>query len=368
MNKERNKKAGVSTLPVIFCLMLLLFLYADRAMEGVRRGLTLCTQTLFPSLFPFLILSGLLVKERAGDLLGRLLNRPVRALLGLSEKGAVALLLGMLCGFPVGMTTATAYCDSGDMSEQELHRFLLFGNNPSPGFLIGAVGTALFGNGSLGVVLFLSVWLSALIMGILFHILWGKLPQMKQNYEYGNEKNSFTAHLTTSVEKGFSSLLQIFSFVIFFSCMGACLEPILQELALPNIAKIVINGVLEMTLGTGLAAAGLAPSNALVLTAFFAGFGGLSVMLQLFAVVRQYRPHALPYLLTKGLQGMLAAGLVKLYLVCAAPSLHITDCVSAFAQGLLPHPLSSSVLIGASLFFLVLLLCGRKKGASRARP
>jgi len=50
---------------------------------GVSRGLSICSTVIIPSLFPFLVLAGFLVRSGVGAALGRRLERPVRFLFGL---------------------------------------------------------------------------------------------------------------------------------------------------------------------------------------------------------------------------------------------------------------------------------------------
>ena len=124
----KNRLAGFSGAAFLLFglfLLILLLINAEFAMNGIKQGLSLCTETLFPSLFPFLVLSELLVTRQAGEVLGRAFSYPVSALFGLSGSGATALLLGMLCGFPVGTTTAVALYNKGEISHEELKRLLM---------------------------------------------------------------------------------------------------------------------------------------------------------------------------------------------------------------------------------------------------
>ena len=70
------------------------FLRPGAAAGGVLRGLSVCYETVIPALFPFLVLSRLLLESRAASALGLLL-RPYTRLLGLHSPKAPA---AMLCG------------------------------------------------------------------------------------------------------------------------------------------------------------------------------------------------------------------------------------------------------------------------------
>ena len=72
-----------------FCFVLVLR-NSDAAVEYMGRGLTLCARTVIPSLFPFMVISELLVSSGAGEALGRLFSGIMRRVFGISGAGASA--------------------------------------------------------------------------------------------------------------------------------------------------------------------------------------------------------------------------------------------------------------------------------------
>ncbi|MBQ8357931.1 MAG: hypothetical protein IJX39_09020 [Clostridia bacterium] len=349
-------------------LLILLLTNAQVAMDGVRQGLSLCTETLFPSLFPFLVLSELLVSRQAGEILGKVFSRPVSALFGLSGSGATALLLGMLCGFPVGTTTAVSLAERGEMSQKELQRLILFANNPSSGFLIGAVGGALFGNGGAGVALFLITWSSAALVGIFLRLVLGKVTQPEEKPHNGAKNPPSVADFTKSVSKGFFSMLQVFAFVLFFSCIAGCLTPALDAFSLPAGVSVALYGLLEMTSGISHAVTMLAPEAAFRMAAFFASFAGLSVCLQLFSVAEGQNLRLLPYLLSKTAQGGIALLLAELYLRIFKPAFTVAQSVTTmageivtFAQNDLQRGWTLGVLLAVPLLIALSAIRQKKR-------
>ena len=129
----------------LFCLFLILR-NPDVAIEYITSGLRLCAVTVIPSLFPFLVLSELIVSGG----IGRLLLRPVSGLLAglfrLPPDGCCAILLGMFCGFPVGARAAVSAYDAGRLTRDEAERVICASTNPSSAFLLNAVGVSLHGN------------------------------------------------------------------------------------------------------------------------------------------------------------------------------------------------------------------------------
>ena len=90
-----------------------ILVYPAEALKAAREGLNLWLNVMIPKLLPFLILTGILVQT---DQISRLLA-PLKKLwkivLGISPAGAYAVLVGMLCGYPMGAKTTSAYlCES----------------------------------------------------------------------------------------------------------------------------------------------------------------------------------------------------------------------------------------------------------------
>ena len=156
----------------LFCLFLILR-NPDVAIEYITSGLRLCAVTVIPSLFPFLVLSELIVSGG----IGRLLLRPVSGLLAglfrLPPDGCCAILLGMFCGFPVGARAAVSAYDAGRLTRDEAERVICASTNPSSAFLLNAVGVSLHGNRRYGSALLTVTLLSALLIGILL----GRMPK-----------------------------------------------------------------------------------------------------------------------------------------------------------------------------------------------
>ena len=75
--------------------------------DGVREGLSLAAVQALPALFPFFVISGLLVRCDTARL-SPLLAKPLARLYGLPPEAAPALVLGLIGGYPVGATTACA--------------------------------------------------------------------------------------------------------------------------------------------------------------------------------------------------------------------------------------------------------------------
>ena len=172
----RLRSAAALLFPVFFGAALLLF--PDVSAAAAREGVVLCLQTVLPSLFPFFVLSSLLVQSDVPRLLSRAMAGVMYPLFGVSGAGASALILGLLGGYPVGARTVAELYGRGEIAREEAEQLLAFCNNSGPGFFLGVCGTAVFGSARAGAYLYLIHVGAALVTGILLRRDLG-LPRRK---------------------------------------------------------------------------------------------------------------------------------------------------------------------------------------------
>ena len=168
--------AAARLFPVFFGAALLFF--PDVSATAAREGVTLCLQTVLPSLFPFFVLSSLLVQSDVPRLLSRAMAGVMYPLFGVSGAGASALILGLLGGYPVGARTVAELYGRGEIAREAAEQLLAFCNNSGPGFFLGVCGTAVFGSARAGMYLYLIHVGAALVTGVLLRRDLG-LPRRK---------------------------------------------------------------------------------------------------------------------------------------------------------------------------------------------
>ena len=368
--RERAPWARLAAALALTASVLLYLRHGTVAAEAVRRGLTLCAKTLIPSLFPFMVVAELTVRCGVGRSLARPLVRVFGRVLGLSESGGCALVLGMLCGFPVGAKVAASCYRSGTMDERELNGVLGMCSVPSAAFLMGAVGEGLLGSASIGKALLGLTVCSALAVGALLHFV----PRTRAthaarrpgNAAADNERDA--SMLSSSVSSAASAMLGICATVVVFSALIGVLEPYLQAMGLPALARAALCGVLELSTGTARAAA-LPPTEAAVLCAAMAGWAGLSVHCQILSVCDGCPVSLGRFWLSRALQAALCGGGMWLLLrtgVIALPSVSGTSPVgSAAGENAWLQLWQSVCMVGFWTAVAVLMMNKAKGGGAR---
>ncbi len=303
-----------------FCLILILR-NAEAAVEYMGRGLVLCARTVIPSLFPFMVISELLVDSGAGEAFGRLFSRMMRRIFGLSGAGASAVILGSMCGFPIGPRTAVSLYDRHAISREECEHLLTFTTNPSSAFLITGVGLSLFGDRRLGVILYGVVLGTSFFIGFLgrFFLRRPVGEEKQPHYPRGFHPGGIDM-FTSAVSGSAGGMMTVCAYVIFFSAITGALGEALDG-RLGEMGFTILSGLLEMTGGIS-AASTLSPREVgLVLTAALAGWSGLSVHCQVMALCGGRGLSFRPYIVAKLAQGFLSGVVMALILSCLGPTL-----------------------------------------------
>ena len=285
------------------CLLTVVLALArlDIVTAAMRDALHLCATAVVPSLFPFMVLTSLLLSNAKAVSLLSLLARPIARLLGLSGTGAVAFLFGTLFGFPIGAKVVAEGVTNGSISREEGERLLLFSNNASPAFLIGSVGLGALGSAKIGVFLFFLQFFVSLTVGILTR----KSGMVYQNGAF----TSRPRHLTDAVRDAIPQILAVCGYILFFSVLSALLTSPIPALPL----RALLYSLFE--LGSGCAyASRLAPPVSVAFCGFSVCFSGLSVYFQCKDAIRDTSLTMREYLPVKLLCGTAAALLC--YLGC----------------------------------------------------
>lgn len=119
-------------LSAILLLFVLLIISSKTALSLATLGLTLWFENMVPTLLPFMILSGILTGFGLQELLCRPFRRCFGRLFHTTPNGAYCIIMGFLCGFPMGAFCVADLYQKGRLSKEESVRLIPFCNNIGP--------------------------------------------------------------------------------------------------------------------------------------------------------------------------------------------------------------------------------------------
>ena len=119
----------------------ILILDGKTALLGAQAGIDQCLKAVIPALFPFFLLSNLLVGSLWGKPLPLL--SPLARLFGMPRGGESLLVSGFLGGYPIGIQNVAQLYSAGQLDETDAKRLISFLGQPGPAFLFGMVAPIL---------------------------------------------------------------------------------------------------------------------------------------------------------------------------------------------------------------------------------
>lgn len=288
MYRPRYQTALLGLGLLLSCVALLSFPVEISAC--VQQAMHLYASIVFPALFPFFIITSLIIDLGFSQFLGCILSPVMTRLFHLQGSCSSVLVLGLIGGYPAGANAAVTLYKSGQCTKKEAQCLLAFCNNCGPAFFLGIVACTLFQNLRAGLFLYLVHILSALLIG---YIICQFQTFPISNYQTAStvfQAVSFPVALIHAITNAFQSLLNICAFFLFFSItlqiltLSGLTTVLTHVLSLilpiqPQQLYVLICGFLEVT--TGITA--LSDTSTLfrfLVSSFLLGWGGWSVHFQ----------------------------------------------------------------------------------------
>ncbi len=350
-----------------------LLAYPKAVTEAAAQSLGLCARVVIPSLFPFFVLSSLVVSSGLAAAMGRPLGMLMRPVFSLPGGCAPALLLGLISGYPVGAKTTASLYAAGECDREEAERLLAFCNNAGPAFVIAAAGAGIWGSAGVGVLLYLTQTLASLCTGLLLRPgkkNRAKRPPPRPHSSPAAPSQPLSDQLVTAVKDAAMSLLYITAFIVFFgvlvrllvesglltviaAALGGLFSPLGGDAA---FFTPLLTGFFEVTAGVA-ATSSLSPAAGIPLCAMLLGWSGLSVHCQVLTCLSGTGLSSKTYLLGKllqtGLAGLLTAAALRLFPDALPAFSPVVPTEGAVRWAMAELTLTLIVLAGTTILFLL---------------
>ena len=286
-------------------------------LQGINLWLCLILPAMFPYFFITAILSSLNITSKISNKFSPLTKR----LFNTSGACGYAFFISLIAGYPIGAKIVGDLKEKGAINQTEAIRASTFCSNSSPMFLISSVGTIMFNNTLIGILLFISNVFSAIIIGIIF-----------SNYnkkQKPNDRPFISSHKIDNIlyESAYSSVISVLvvgAIITIFYILSSILfqfnllRPIISlfSLFLGNLdtAKALTFGLIESTNGLKLLSATNINAITISLSAFICGFGGLSVIMQSVAYLKKAKIKTAPFIKAKLLCAVL--NFIITFIIC----------------------------------------------------
>ncbi|MHA0858150.1 sporulation integral membrane protein YlbJ [Paenibacillus sp. CMAA1364] len=347
----RIKNYGILVIIILLIgILSLMVVYPVAYLDASIRGLAIWWDVLFPSLFPFFIISEVLLGIGVVHLIGTLLDPIMRPVFRIPGSGGFVAAMGYVSGYPIGAKLTAQLWEQKMINRDEGERLVAFTTSSDPIFLIGAVSIGFFHNQLIVPVLAIAHYGGGLLVGILMRFhgarsttstkdTSAKHPKRQGNRlkealhamhtARMNDGRNLLELLQQAIQSSLHLIIVVGGLVVFFSVflelltqvgimkwLYVFIEQILALCGLPTaLSTSFVGGIFEVTLGARFAGdpTSMIPlSFKVTAAAFILSWGGLSVHAQIASILHSTNIRYWPFLIARLAHGIFSACIVLL--------------------------------------------------------
>ena len=271
-------KTKYKNIIIIICSLFFLvnlIIYRNLVFDTVGFSLNIWITSLLPALFPFFIVSDILINYDVIKYFPKVIRNSIKYLFNVSDNGLAIILLSMLSGFPSNARNIKNMYLDKKITKEEGEHLLYFTHFSNPMFILGTIPLILNSN-KISKYILISHYLANIILGICLRKYNRVNDSNTSNYK--EDKHNFGLVLTTSIRKSLDSVLGILGTLTVFLIISTLL---INCFNLDNTSSLLIKSILELTSGLKeLGSYNLLDKYLFIISSCILSFGGLSVHMQ----------------------------------------------------------------------------------------
>lgn len=291
---------------LFFIMTALLLAFPKESLAFSLTGLQLWFNRMVPTLLPFMILSGIMIRLNLTEHVVKIISPFFLPLLKVSLNGIYALAIGFLCGFPMGAKVIADLYSCHKLSQKEASFLLAFCNNIGPVYFISFVLPSLrlklifpYLFGMYGLPLCYGIFLRYTLYKNSLPIPVSSKPVRKLknilSAAEGASPISLLDTLDDSILSGLYSIAKLGGYMVFFNLLNLAPHALLPPLPLTDADwGAVINCLLEIT--SGISRIG---SQSPLIVLLLLPFGGFSCIAQTYSMIKDTNLSLKHYIIHK---------------------------------------------------------------------
>lgn len=286
-----TKKSNIFFLYFLILIEILILLNSNIVINAVRSSIKIFLISVFPSLFPTMVIGIMLVKNNVYEIIPKFIKNIFKKIFNYNDYMTSIFIISLITGTPSNAFYINEYLDKGLITNNEAESLLLSTHFINPLFVIGMVGNVIFKSTKIGFIILLTLWISNLIKAYITR------PRVYKNIDRKSIScnESIINSFFVSIKQAIYALLTIMGIIILFNMLTILIKEILH---LNNTLSVIINGILEMTGGvTKVSELNINTLLKIIMTYIMLNFGGLSIHMQAFSMLENKKIRYLKYLI-----------------------------------------------------------------------
>ena len=262
---------------IVTCFFMIEFiLNRELVFDTVAFSLNIWVKNVAPSLFPFFVLTDILISYNFVKYLPKWFVNFFSNLFNIKKEAVLVFFLSIISGFPSNAKNARKLYDMRVLNKEEASHLLIFTHFSNPLFILGTVAIYFLNNKNLGIIILLAHYLSNFIVAIIF-----------RNNNFNNKSNNIASYnnnlyfgevFVNAIKSAIDTILLICGTL---TCFLIASSIIINRFDLSTTNEIIVKSLLEITIGLKeLSLCNISNLYLVMLSSFILSFGGLSVHMQ----------------------------------------------------------------------------------------
>ena len=301
---------------LLFIIVLVFFAFqvivnSNEVVKSISFSMEIWKKNIFPCLFPFFIISDLLINYGFIEIISKILS-PVMSIYKINRNCAFVLALSMISGFPSNAKYTKKLYDNKIINEKDASKILTLTHFSNPLFILGTVSMLL--NHKLSYIILISHYLSNFIVGLFFRNYYPSNEKIKK-IDFSNKKDLINS-LTESIINTIDTLLLLLGIITTFLVITTIIK---CNININPLLQNIINGLIEMTQGIKyISSSNISIEVKAIIISFIISFGGICIHTQVKSILKGTNIKYLPYFIARVLHGIISSLLTLLFIYCCA--------------------------------------------------
>lgn len=289
-------------------------------LDSVTFALDIWKDKLFPSLFPFFVISSLLINYGFVEFVSEVFKPFMTIFFRTSGNSSFIFIMSIISGIPSNAKYINDLLDKKMIDINEAEKLLMFTHFSNPLFILGTVGILFFNNYRIGLLILGAHYISNIIIGICvrnYHPIDSNISfsLKKAIIDMDNKRTSsetFGKVLTKALLDAINTLMLILGVITFFLIITTIIN---SQMNLNPLAKSIISGLFEMTQGLSfISTLDISMKVKIILATMIISFGGFSCHMQVISILSEKKIRYLPYLVSRIIHALLSGIIIYIYL------------------------------------------------------
>jgi hypothetical protein len=313
----RNIKYIVSTI-----ILIIFILNIKIVLLSTKDASIIFFNKIFISIFPFIILSDILIYFDYHIFLKKLFGKFISKIFNVDENSTIIFILSILTSTPCNAIYIKDMLDNNEIDISTANKIINYTFFPSLSFVIGTVGLSIYNSFKIGLILWLLIFIYNILIGLFLR---------KENNNFINKtiikkKETFFNMLKDSFIKGLNTSFIILGNLIIFTIVINLSN---KYLNMNDILFAFISGLLEITSGImNISNLNIDLSYKLIFTFLIISFSSISVLFQAKSVLYEYNINIKRTLIIKLVFSLLILLLTIISTIYICSNVTLLTCIS----------------------------------------